>query len=310
MSEDVILDELFANIEDERKIMNAPEIAHVVIDGNRVLGLRAVPGLDVKVDELEDGISARVTVDTGAVIRKQVHMCFGVTPESGVQRIDMDVDVGAGAAISILAHCVFPNAVDVRHIMDARIRVGKNASYSYLEKHVHGDRGGVRVLPKAKIILDEGARFKTEFELVKGRVGYMEIDYDTDCGEGSVLEMIARVNAAGDDVLTVREAGTLAARATGVLTTKIALRDRAKADIYNKLTATGPHARGHVDCKEIVQDEAVATATPIVEVRHPQAHVTHEASIGSVDSKQLQTLMSRGLSEDDATELIIGGLLA
>ncbi|MCR4397120.1 MAG: SufD family Fe-S cluster assembly protein, partial [Candidatus Saccharicenans sp.] len=32
--------------------------------------------------------------------------------------------------------------------------------------------------------------------------------------------------------------------------------------------------------------------------------------IGSVDSKQLQTLMARGLSEDEAVDLIIEGLLS
>ena len=47
---------------------------------------------------------------------------------------------------------------------------------------------------------------------------------------------------------------------------------------------------------------------PVVEVNHPLAHITHEAAIGSVDSKQLQTLMSRGLDEDEATDLIIEGL--
>jgi len=79
--------------------------------------------------------------------------------------------------------------------------------------------------------------------------------------------------------------------------------------VYNKLSATAAHARGHVDCKEIVQDSAVATAVPIVEVRHPQARITHEAAIGSVDSKQLETLMSRGLSEEEAVGMIIEGLL-
>lgn len=66
---------------------------------------------------------------------------------------------------------------------------------------------------------------------------------------------------------------------------------------------------GHVDCKEIVQGDAVATAIPIVEVRHPKAPVTHEAAIGNVNSKQLETLMSRGPHEDQAVDLIIRGLL-
>jgi hypothetical protein len=65
-----------------------------------------------------------------------------------------------------------------------------------------------------------------------------------------------------------------------------------------------------VDCKEIIRDRAQARAIPIVDVQHPTAHVTHEAAIGSVDSKQLQTLMSRGLNEDDATDMIIQGLLS
>ena len=94
------------------------------------------------------------------------------------------------------------------------------------------------------------------------------------------------------------------------MTSKIAVRDNARAEVYNKLTASGAYARGHVDCKEILQDNGVATAIPIVEVSHPKAHITHEAAIGSVDNKQLETLMSRGLTEDDAVEMIINGLLA
>jgi hypothetical protein len=82
------------------------------------------------------------------------------------------------------------------------------------------------------------------------------------------------------------------------------------AKVRNTLTATAPYARGHVDCKEIVQDDGFAAAIPIVEVHHPKAHITHEAAIGSVDTKQLETLMSRGLSEEDAVELIIQGLLS
>jgi Fe-S cluster assembly scaffold protein SufB len=62
-------------------------------------------------------------------------------------------------------------------------------------------------------------------------------------------------------------------------------------------------------CNEIVQDDGLVSAIPIVKVNHPKAHITHEASLGSVDSKQLQTLMARGLDEEKATDLIIRGLL-
>jgi len=37
--------------------------------------------------------------------------------------------------------------------------------------------------------------------------------------------------------------------------------------------------------------------------------VTHEASIGTVDKKELETLMAHGLDPEQATELIVSGML-
>ena len=126
----------------------------------------------------------------------------------------------------------------------------------------------------------------------------------------SVSEVTVRVSGSGDDRISIKEAVDLVGEhARGVLTSNIALRHTSQAEVYSTLIATAAYARGHVDCKEIVQDRAVAKAVPVVEVRHPKAHVTHEAAIGSVDSKQLETLLSRGLDEDQAVDLIIQGLL-
>ena len=61
---------------------------------------------------------------------------------------------------------------------------------------------------------------------------------------------------------------------------------------------------------EIVRDRAVVSAIPEVKVTHPLAKVTHEAAIGSVDGKQLETLMARGLDPEQAVDLIIRGMLS
>lgn len=287
------------------------DVAHVEINHNQVLGAHLVPGLEVEATELPDGVEATIRVLEGVIIAKPVHMCFGMLPETGVQKIILHIDIQDNASVSILAHCTFPNAVDVRHLMNADIVVGKNANYSYFERHVHGPSGGVTVVPKAKVTVKEGGRFKTEFELIKGRVGKMDIDYETTCHAYGVMEMTARINGVKDDWIKINETGHLVGEhARGVLNTYIAVRDNANAEIYNTLTASAPYARGHVDCKEIVQGEATASAVPVVRVTNAKAHITHEAAIGSVDSKQLQTLMSRGLAEDEAVDLIIEGLLS
>ena len=295
----------------DSSVFQQSDVAHLVIHENEVIGANLVPGLNVDPEETDKGVNARIEVEEGAVIDQRVHLCFGVLPEEGRQEIDLDVDIADGGAVDILAHCVFPNARDVTHLMDARIEVGAGAIYSYYEQHVHGPGGGVTVVPEAEVILRENARFNTEFELIGGRVGQLDIDYETFCGPGSSMRMLARIDGQKDDRINISEIGHLEGRGSrGALISRVALHDEAVADIYNELTARGDNARGHVDCKEIVQDDSNARATPVVDVKNPSAHVTHEAAIGSVDSKQLQTLLARGMEQEKAVETIIQGLLS
>ncbi|MGM0381431.1 MAG: SufB/SufD family protein [bacterium] len=284
--------------------------AHIEIHGNKVVGANLVDGLEVDVREKSDRVEADFVLKEGTQLTGGVIICFGLLDREGNQKVILDINIEEEATGFFQAYCTFPNATDVRHEMDADITVGKNATYSYFERHIHGPEGGVNVIPRADVEIKKGGRFETEFELIKGSVGRMDIDYNLKCHEHGVFEMLARVNGRADDEIIINESGQLLGEeARGVLTSHIAVQGQANAVVNNELIANAPFSRGHVDCKEIVQDEAVARAVPIVEVNDPKAHVTHEAAIGSVDSKQLETLMSRGLSEDKAVDLIIEGML-
>ena len=79
--------------------------------------------------------------------------------------------------------------------------------------------------------------------------------------------------------------------------------------IYGTTEGNAAGARGHMDCTEIVRGKAVARNVPVVVVRDDRARVTHEAAIGSVSKKELETLMARGLDEEQAVDVIIRGML-
>lgn len=286
-----------------------PNVAHVEIHGNEVLNKTLVDGLKVESSETSSGVDVKIVVESGVVIENPVYFCFGML-ENGLQHIKMDVHFKEGAKAHFISHCTFSAASEVEHLMDADIHLDANAEYTYFERHIHSNEKGIKVVPKARVYLGDGSRFSTEFELIKGRVGLIDIDYEAECGDNSVLELLSRISGREDDLIKIREAGWLkGVNSRGLLTSNIAVRNRARAEILNELTATAAGAKGHVDCNEIVQDEGQAKAVPIVDCRHPQAHITHEAAIGSVDSKQLQTLMSRGMDEEEAVEMIIQGLL-
>jgi Fe-S cluster assembly scaffold protein SufB len=89
----------------------------------------------------------------------------------------------------------------------------------------------------------------------------------------------------------------------------VAVEGQASAVVTGMTAGNAEGARGHVDCLEIVKDQAVARAVPVVSVTHPLAKVTHEAAIGSIDKKQLETLMAHGVSPEKAVDMIVRGVL-
>jgi Fe-S cluster assembly scaffold protein SufB len=307
MERDKILNELLSSIGLHKM---GSDIAHIEIHGNQVLGTHLVDGLLVESQSFDDGVNIQIRVKKDTKIKNPVRFCFGLIPENGVQKLNINTIIEENASASFIASCTFPNAKNIQHIMNATVTIEKGATLYYFERHIHGPEGGVTIVPVTKVIVKEDARYSTEFELIKGAAGVIELDYKSEVYKNAVVDMKARIFGRLKDKIHIKEAAHLKGEnSVGVLTSHIALKDEANAIVENEIIADAAFARGHVDCKEIVQGKAIARAIPIVQVNDSRAHVTHEAAIGSVDSKQLETLLTRGLTEDQATDLIISGLL-
>ncbi len=290
--------------------LRSSKVASLVISGNRVLGANQVPGVRIEPEEIEHGVRVKVIVEPGTRLDVPAHLCFGVIPAEGVQKILPEFEIGAGAQAEFIAHCTFPNAVNVRHLMEAHIHVGKNATMKYSETHYHGETGGVEVVPKAQVTVDEGGHYSSEFALTTGRVGKLDFDYVVDVAARGVAELTAKAYGYGNDAISVKETIRLnGEHARGLAKSRIAVRDEATSEVMGSTEGNAPFARGHVDCIEVVRDRATASAIPVVRVRDDRAYVTHEAAIGTVNKKELETLMSRGLDEETAVDVIIRGML-
>jgi Fe-S cluster assembly scaffold protein SufB len=285
-------------------------VATLVVSANRVLTSHPVEGISFEAEELAEGVKAHIAVAPGTKIERTVHLCFGMLPAEGRQEIIATYDIGDGAQVEFLAHCTFPNAVKLQHVMDAAIHVGAGATMKYTEAHYHGQTGGIEVVPKARVTVGAGGRFTTTFGLVHGRVGRLEFDYDVTVAERGLAEMVTKVYGQGDDAISVREVLHLdGVDARGLTKTRVAVRDTASSQVLTTAEGNAPGALGHMDCTEIVRGRAEARNIPVVVVRDDRARVTHEAAIGTVNKKELETLMARGLDEETAVDTIILSML-
>lgn len=310
MTDLAALFEAFRTIGEDPGMILAPGTAHVVAQGHRLVSQQSVTGIRLEAHADAQGVHAKVTVAAGFTIERPVHLCFGLFERFGVQNVDLEVTLEAGAAATFWSHCLFLLPDRARHTMDARIVLGPGARLAYNEAHYHGASGGVEVLPRARVQVGEAAHYRADFSLTQGRVGRLDIDYAVEVGRAASVELTSKVYGHATDAIEIRERVYLQGEdARGLVKTRVAVEDEARARIVGVTHGNARGARGHVDCLEIVRGNARASAVPEVQVGHPQAKVTHEAAIGSVDERQIEALMARGLDPDAAVERIILGML-
>ena len=70
------------------------------------------------------------------------------------------------------------------------------------------------------------------------------------------------------------------------------------------------NCRSHVECDTLILDEKSRSDTiPNNEVRNNTSYIEHEATVSKISEEQLFYLMSRGIPEKDATQMIIMGFI-
>ena len=99
---------------------------------------------------------------------------------------------------------------------------------------------------------------------------------------------------------------------TSVITSKSVSKDGGRTG-YRGLVRVEPgadHAKSMVRCDALILDERSRSDTyPYVEVEDESAQLGHEASVARIGEDQLFYLMSRGLSEAEASAMIVNGFI-
>ncbi|MDE1822921.1 MAG: Fe-S cluster assembly protein SufB [Candidatus Micrarchaeota archaeon] len=70
------------------------------------------------------------------------------------------------------------------------------------------------------------------------------------------------------------------------------------------------NVKAHVSCDALLLDSSAKTNTfPYNQINRSDAMISHEAKVGKISAEEIFYLMSRGISEDDATAMIVLGFI-
>lgn len=291
-------------------ILNDRNTAHLAADGQTLLSRQTIPGVTMDIEELGDVTIAEITIARERQIAKPIHLCFGLLQHFGMQHFKINITLEANAKAQFISHGLFANADCVRHSMEKTVEVGAGAELRFNDSHIHGSSGGIEVKTTNRVKVGKKARYYADFSLTSGLVGRLDLKELAAVDDDSVVELVSRVYGHHVDRIDIEERISLNGRfSRGMIKSRIALEDEARANIVGATEGRAEGARGHMDCLEIVKDRAIGQSTPLVKVCHPLAKITHEAAIGTVDKKQMETLIAHGLSPEQATDMIVLGML-
>jgi Fe-S cluster assembly scaffold protein SufB len=284
----------------------------LILNFNKITSISEVEGIILKGREIENGIIADIVIKEGVTLEDPVHLCFGVNKETGLQEIFPRIIAEDNSNVTLQAHCSFPNAKDLTHKMFGHIYIGKNCKLIYNETHYHGENNGATVAPVSYVYVGEKSYFENNFFLTQGTIGRMKIQLDIYAFKDSIIN--SNIKAFGKnslDSIRVRDAVFLEGEnARSIIKMKAAAINGGEVMMFGITEGNAANTTGHVDCTEIVKDRGSrCRAIPLIRATDDSCHITHEASLGKVDSAQLNALMARGLDEVEATDLIIKNML-
>ena len=303
---DAIDKELLAAVAD---LEGLPKGAFNIRKNGRLLKREVSANIDI--ESHADGQGITVTIKPGTV-NESVHIPVILSQAGLYDVVYNNFIIGADSDVTIIAGCgIHCGGLEPEgHAGIHEFRIGPKAKVKYVEKHyARGPGRGRRSLnPTTKVFLDAGATAEMELTQIGGVDEAKRIN-EAVLGPDSLLLITERVLTEGNQKAVSTNNITLeGAGSRANMISRSVIKGDSQQDFYATLDALAP-CFGHIECDAIIMDSGRNETVPSLKARHPDAALTHEASIGKIASDQLMKLMSLGLTYEEAVNRIIQGFL-
>lgn len=252
-----------------------------------------------------------IYVPKGVKLEKPLQSYFRINSMQMGQFERTLIIVDEGADVHYVEGCTAPvYSKDSLHAAIVEIFVHRNARCRYSTVQNWSDNIINLVTKRAKV-MGNGA-----MEWIDGNIGSrLNMKYPA-CilaEEGAKGTMVS-IAVAGRN--QIQDAGAkmihLAPRTTSNIISKSVARCGGETNyrdiIYHSPAAD--HARSKIECDTLILDDRSRSDTiPINRSKNRSSQIEHEATVSNVSEEQLFYLMSRGLSREQATEMIVMGFL-
>lgn len=252
-----------------------------------------------------------IYVPKGVKVSTPIQSYFRINAGNSGQFERTLIIVDEGASVNYVEGCTAPNySQDSLHAAVVEVNVLPNAYCRYTTIQNWSDNVYSLETKRAQALEN------STMEWVDGNLGskvtmkYPSVYLDGQGARGTMLS----IAFAGQDIRSDTGARMIhhAKNTSSSIVSKSLCKDGGSVD-YRGQVRFDRHSDGsfaHVECDTIIMDEKSTSDTiPFNEILNGNVSMEHEAKVSKISEEQLYYLMSRGISEEKATEMIIMGFV-
>jgi Fe-S cluster assembly scaffold protein SufB len=257
---------------------------------------------------LEEADGYFIRALAGHKVQLPVQTCLMVKSKDAAQTVHNIIIIEEGAELEVLTGCSTSHGVErALHLGISEFYIKKGAKLTFTMIHNWSETMGVR--PRTVVLQEENSTYISNYVALRP-VGTIQAYPTTRMdGAGAVARFSTVAIGHPGSEMDLGGRALMNAPNTRCEIVSRTVSTGGKIISRGQLIGKAPGIKAHLECKGLILNKGIQIAIPELEAYVPDVEMTHEAAVGKIAQDQVEYLMSRGLSEDEAVGMIVRGFL-
>ncbi len=257
--------------------------------------------------DLHDGYLIRALPGSKTIY--PIQACLYMHQDNIQQNVHNILIAEEGSELHIISGCATsPHLKRGLHVGVTEFFVKKNAKLSFTM--IHNWSEGVAVRPRSAAQVAEGGLFLSNYVCLKPVTSLQSYPTCHLVGEGAVGRFYSIL--VGDPASDIDMGGRVILNHPGCRAEIVsrAITNGGRIMARGHLVGNSPGIKAHLECRGLILNGGAMLAVPQLDGFVDGVEMSHEAAVGKIAQEEINYLMARGLSEDQATATIVRGFLS
>jgi len=238
-----------------------------------------------------------------------VQACLYLSKAGLAQKVHNIIIAEEDSELDIITGCTTASQEDPGlHMGVSEFYIKRGAKVTFTM--IHSWNPQVAVRPRTGAVIEENGLFLSNYVLMKP-VHSLQMYPAARCiGENATVRFNSIMVAGAGSSLDVGSRAILSARGARTEIISRAITTGGNITARGYIEGNAPDVKGHLECRGLIlQEKGMIHAIPELKGNLAGIDLSHEAAIGKIAEEEVEYLMARGLTRNEATATIVRGFL-